>query len=493
MGEPSVEDLPPATYHDVVVDFTDVKPKVRTRTGNASEETGALAKPSVSENLIRDPARRLKGLQHIRVRKLSEAEIAAVDPGLVSSPLYEDDPPWHEIAKSIRLPSVAVRQVYPDYTNFIPCSKSSLLSTMTTLATPGSTPPIADLMRLHKNFERYQSNASFNFLVSLALQQDNLRQAKLLLRQVAARGWGNMETRKLRTRLMIRSGQWMDAWMSETSHGARPLPFPIWTEFMQGVKEPVIKRAYWYRKLIRRGLRPVFQTPDPRRVHLLMRNFPLLLPGQLAEMPPRAIFDITRWMLHLGQYEQALQISMGFFRALPPRINSRLQRICMNIIHLHLLPRRVSDTSEHAVASKTLGRLLSTHQAFRPNATTLYYLLRTLRRAQRRTVRAMRLIQSFRKRWGPCVVDDRVLRRLMSFALSEKKLGLCNAIWRYREMTKPFKEREEAQWQDVRHRWTTIRKSHGRYPHRRLFAQRGAEDYKWKALIRRLARKIRNA
>lgn len=36
-----------------------------------------------------------------------------VDPGLECTPPYEDDPPWHELAASIRLPSVAVRDPSP--------------------------------------------------------------------------------------------------------------------------------------------------------------------------------------------------------------------------------------------------------------------------------------------------------------------------------------------------------------------------------------------
>lgn len=356
------------------------------------------------------------------------------------------------------------------------------------LVLPGAVLPLYKLRRFHHSYPQYQSNATFNFLISLALQQDNIGAARELFEEMRLCGLGNVETRQLHVRMLVRTDQWDTAWEMEASQ--RPLPLPIWMEFTQAAREPHLRQVLRKRKFDREDTPMQIQRPalDTLRTQILLKNFPSLLPEQLAKMPPRVVFVVCRWMLQMNQRETAVNIATTFFKSLPAVLKPNLQRICMNIIHLYLLPQSPKAGSEYALARDVLNTFLSMHEAFVPDATTLFHLLRTLKRAKQRTTRALKLVRQYSERWGPAVIDQRVRRRLISIALSEKEVDIADMLMKQQEQANVLAEEDHAQWSDVIDRWTTIRNSTEKFPHRELFPQRGTEKYKSSLLFKRIRR-----
>ncbi|KAF7799750.1 hypothetical protein EIP86_010992 [Pleurotus ostreatoroseus] len=436
--------------------------------------------------------------REVYVCDVDDGDIPDVDPGLDPSPTYEADPPWEDVAYTAFLPSVFPRDPSPNYSKYIPRDETTMHRILLSLVLPGSVPPLEKLVRFHASYPEYQSNASFNFIISLSLQQDNNKVARKLLEEMQERGFGDVETRLLRVRMMIRSGRWEEAWEMESTRC--PLPLAIWMEFAQGSREPQLRQTLKQRKFAREGkhIDVPSQAADNLRTRLLFKHFPTMHPNKLAKMPARVIFVVCRWMIQNGERETAMQITTAFFNGLRREISLQVQRRCTDIIHLHLLPRGTEEQtaesrSEFTVAYKTVKELLAMHPSFRPDATTLFFLLRTLKRSHLRTIRALRLATEFRKRWGPDVIDQRVRRRLLSIALSENQLRIANQLAKQHGSARESAEEELAQWSDIVDRWTTVRESTEQLRHRELFPQQGTEKSKSGALFKRLRRLKRQA
>lgn len=143
----------------------------------------------------------------------------------------------------------------------------------------------------------------------------------------------------------------------------------------------------------------------------------------------RATFSLfIRRLLLEGLRGTAFTHAMAYIRHLCHGVKSLPEGTNANILTvLHILMHRKYGCVSYKVGMKILTEILAIHPDIKPNATTLYVLLQTLRGASRRGVRAVKALEWFAKRWED-VEDERVRRTIAKYGLeerSEKGLGIA--------------------------------------------------------------------
>lgn len=488
----------------------------------------------------------------------------ASPPGYEDDPPWDGGPPWDEILEEFReaghIPPLAIACIDPTIrVARAPTTRTGLYQHLIYLAYPrttGSTRPLRHLLRYHDAFSHLQSTGSYNYLMSLAIGTGEFDAATDLLGEMFERGFGNMETRALRVRLMVRRGFWERAWEEESASGE--LPLPVWLEFLgtvhhsippmlepeaveernrflahlrsmreamateatetaaaatppssldssesasgqtsadlpranledssqpsfedlnasygdwasapnlirleegsfvdsalggtviPGSEDPVASESpdnrlwrrrsqwdevddeTWHRPSQRLGQpAPVDITAEQGRYDTLMRHFPALTPEQSAKMPPRVTLMLVRWFIRTNNPQKAFSATESYFKNLPPKLSPVSRHACMNIVHAQLIPNK-PHLSGHYLARRTLVKLLRLHSDLKPDATTLLYLINSLRTVPQCGTAAMGLMQEFRRRFGPGVVDERVRWRLAWLALKERNLRVAERVF----------------------------------------------------------------
>ncbi|PSR73201.1 hypothetical protein PHLCEN_2v10922 [Hermanssonia centrifuga] len=321
------------------------------------------------------------------------------------------------------------------------------------------------LLIYHKHYRSLNSTRSFNRILALAIRQNKSRIAQDLFNEMQDRGvYHNVESRKLRTRMLVQQGCWYEAWELESAQGE--ILLPIWLEFLDIPQRSTVRTMQIPREGMAPELLPAKLVPPSTHVarfRLLLRNFPKIDSGQLAAMPPRTVYVIVRWMLRMHYRQPALDITTLYFRQLPQTINSSLHNLCLRIIHLHMLPGWKRGLSAHYIARRTLNTFLGMHPSFRPNPTTLFLLLRTLRSSKYCGTLAHQVVEEFKTRWGSSVIDGMVQQRVASLAIKEGRLDIASSCLHALDQ----------------HRHVLDETSYSR---------RGTEDREWKLLNGRLER-----
>ncbi|KAH9951039.1 hypothetical protein B0H21DRAFT_721097 [Amylocystis lapponica] len=305
------------------------------------------------------------------------------------------------------------------------------------------------LLAYHAAFPALHSSSTFNLLITLAIRFASFGTAEFLLKRMKAEGVApNLDTHKLRVRLMVRTGQWDRCWKEEREQAeerGQALPLTIWLEFFGTTKrgafrthprrdEQLSGRAtkaeeYPERPVDARGPRITGDFPstdaieDARKFRLLMEHGPSLTLQERARVYPRVMHHVLRALIRTDQRTLAMSLTAQYFQALPPQLDSEWRKTCLDIIHLHMAPGWKRNLSEHYVVKRTVLTFLGMHPSFRPTSTTLFLLLRTLRATKRSAELGQALVRNFTRRWGLHLVDDRVGRRLASFALKQGIYG----------------------------------------------------------------------
>ncbi|EKM61254.1 uncharacterized protein PHACADRAFT_247742 [Phanerochaete carnosa HHB-10118-sp] len=164
------------------------------------------------------------------------------------------------------------------------------------------------------------------------------------------------------------------------------------------------------------------------RYDTLMRHPPALTPEQSAMMPPRVTLMLVKWFIRANNRQAAFRATDSYFKNLPLKLGPVLRRACMNIVHAQLVPDK-PHLSGHYLARRMLAKLLRLHPDLKPDATTLLYLVNSLRTVPKCGTAAMSLVQEFRRRFGPEVVDERVRWRLAWLALKERSLRHAKRVF----------------------------------------------------------------
>lgn len=198
----------------------------------------ALTAPAKTTRVKQVSMRSANGLSGCTLDFVSQLlEACSEDPGRADVfPTYEDDPPWAEAIESMVDAGLAVAAIpcwgVSPHPIIIPQTKKALCTRLYTMSQGAlnAAELLESLIQYHTLYPDVQSNASYNFLISLAISSSRFSTARRLFEAMDAAGLQeNTETRKLWARLRIRLGYWEEAWKGEIRKG--PLPLPVWLEF----------------------------------------------------------------------------------------------------------------------------------------------------------------------------------------------------------------------------------------------------------------------
>jgi hypothetical protein len=377
-----------------------------------------------------------------------------------------------------------------------------------------SCPPLQSLVAYHSHFATsMRSCRSFNLLISLALRHASFATVRDLLTQMKReRIKGNMATWKLGVRWLVLAGKWQVGWAQveralERDRSDDPadkkrtkmndIPWPVWLEFLEIPKRGALRTRGWDTDGLR-PMRPLKHAGVQREVAMaryrtVMDHFPDLTTSVSGRESPRMVYLLVRMLLFTGQRELAKKMTKSYLHGLPPSLESYDRRVrkSLDLIHLHLAFRTPKwGVNAHYTAQETLKEYLALHPALRPNSTTTMLVLAALKRAMMCATYGWKFVKRFRRRWGARVVDSRVRRRIVSFALKEGR-------------SKILKEAESmegvSRW--ARQMWMAQRgvlggperhmKKHRNWllpAGRKVFSGKGREVFRWKSLRWRVTR-----
>ena len=388
---------------------------------------------------------------------LSEADLHSVDPGRGFG--VED---WVSDIPITVTPG-PIKTINPSPLQ-LPNSRKSLYRNLLTLLARANGP--VSLQALvsyysHPHSLAYHSTRSFNLLISLSIRHASFKTADLLLSQMKARGFNdNLETWKLRVRLMVRCGNWDAAWESVMStlrtHGWKErvgipgeygdgMPLPLWTEFMTTAKKGAIRKSTDFGIREQDGsykghekeelcedqtkdqTEETLEALNSGRLRLVMRHNPSMTPKAYTRMPPRVVYFIVWMMLRAKHFQDARDMTRFYLAGLPPKLDAATIRASLDIIHLHVTcsPRKRMSLQQHYSDRRTVEKFIAVHPDIKPNAKTLFLLLRSLRRTTYSGTLARQTANAFRRKWGCHVVSRRVRQRIITFAVAEGNLDLA--------------------------------------------------------------------
>jgi hypothetical protein len=443
---------------------------------------------------------------------LSEADMCSVDPARI--PDYElksncaSDA--SNISDSTRVNPESIETTAP-VPLLSPISCDSLFSNLLTLISlPKSPPHLQYLLSYHSRppCNAFHSTRSFNVLIAYAIRHASFKTAEDLLSRMTAEGIkGNLETWKLRVRLMVRCGKWdlalrsvirtlaQEGWqerMGIEDHGDG-MPLTIWIELMSTAKRGAFRGSIKHdiqgvdeghalernskeddqrEQLSKQRKLKASQALHSRRLQILMTHLPSLTTTQYTHMPARVVYLTVWMMLRAGDFSDAKTMTRLYLAGLPPSLDRGIIHASRNIIHLHI-PWGFSDSNalrEHQIIRSTVEEFFALHKDIKPNARTLFLLLRSFRRANLSGTLARQAVNDFRRKWGYHTESPHVRERVAVFAIRERNIALAESELR-RMIESRFQSRMYAAQTEVAGRTS-------RAGHLRLRLQPMSEIYK---------------
>ena len=266
------------------------------------------------------------------------------------------------------------------------------------------------------------------------------------------------------------------------------IPFPIWLEFCHArSKGPIIggtfnpktkKNSYW---------EPV--SLMSARSDVLNINRPPEIPA-LKDTPPAAIRNIVKLMVRSRLKHQALKLTESYFRALPLKMDSGVNRRCLDIVKIHLafnVKGRTSLTRFRAARSLFFS-LLSLNQSLRPTPDILMYILSPLKRVRPCGTIAWKFISLCKEKWGLEVEDRQVRRRVANLALKEGRMDIVETLSRV-EATDYSARQSHLTELEVVGDFARLRDRFLDRPSvQRIYPHNGRENYLWHRLRLRIRR-----
>lgn len=368
---------------------------------------------------------------------------------------------------------------------------------------------------MHDDYADSRSVQSYNFLISLTIAKKDYKTASGLLRGMSGRGIeGNMETKKLTVRYMLRRGMWAEAFARETSQG--PMSLLVWVEFLDVLGEGegdvqenngprqmsspgmewVDEKTMYRKRRPSAGTRatsnmrwrhpPAMDFLYPRsdatgimlaRHQLLMRHRPTLTPAQLALVPPRAVRLLVEWLLVNRHEEEAERITESYVQSIPPDLPEPTKDACMGVVNSML----ALDAKLGRDPRPRLRKFLALSHHLRPNATTIFLVLFAHRGVSSHPPRLLKILERARKTWGDRVVNEQVLFFIARRAMERNNARMLrNLIRDYEQLVAARQAEEDAIMES--------NKLIGRPSLDKIFHDRAREEGRWQWLRDHLRR-----
>ncbi|KAF8898824.1 hypothetical protein BD779DRAFT_39991 [Infundibulicybe gibba] len=300
-------------------------------------------------------------------------------------------------------------------------------------------PSFAALLEYHDLHPHQHSIHSYNLLIELAIRHNSFGTVPWLIRAMKKdKITANVETWKLKTRWLVRTGEWEVAWHQAQSSNihlhhtlkhthkstVRPrhnIPLPILLEFLQTPKRGGADNSPDQD----RGA----VSPNLAQYQVAMNHYTKSVSMDPTTISPHSAYFVVMMMLKLGESEAALEFTRSYFKGLPKAVTHPHARRCLDIVHLHLaLSPSPRGLCGFYMARKTCISLLALHPLLVPTSSTLLLLLRPLRQAKRCGTVAWKALHNFQAQWGVGVEDRRVRRRIINFALKEGRKDIAHLL-----------------------------------------------------------------
>ncbi|KIM75407.1 hypothetical protein PILCRDRAFT_827324 [Piloderma croceum F 1598] len=468
------------------------------------------------------------GIVPIHPEYLSEADTCSVDPARIPDSESENDcaSDASDISDLTRVDPEPIATIAP-VPLLSPNSPNSLFNNLLFLISRPEGPPHLQYLLsyyLRPSCRAFHSTRSFNLLISYAIRHASFKTAKYLLSRMTVEGIkGNMETWKLKVRLMVRCGEWDRAWRSvigtlaqegwqeqmgvQNFHGDG-IPLAIWIELMSTAKRGA------FRGPIKRGIQGIHaleanskedhhrgelskeqkmkasQASNSRRLQILMTHTPSLTATEYTRVPARLVYFTVWMMLRAGHFRDAKNMTRSYLAGLPPSLDPRTIRASLDIIHLHI-PwgfRGSNALREHQSVRSTVEEFLALHKDIRPDARTLFLLLRSFRRTTFSGTLARQAANDFCRKWGYRTESRRVRERITIFAIKEGNIALAESELR-KEMQSRFQEWTYAAQTEVL--GGTGRAGYSRLsmqPMSKIYKGHGVDKQRWRYLTQKVRR-----
>ncbi|PCH33879.1 hypothetical protein WOLCODRAFT_135368 [Wolfiporia cocos MD-104 SS10] len=491
--------------------------KLRQRGGDAAGASGSepsmgdhSAKLSCHTRAVARQSERSRPLGFAPVEEVDGdflSKVSVEDPGHDPQPSGQHEPPWSDIIASLSPLQRSRLSVWePSLTTSTdapaPRSADDLYQNLLFLRTLDPVPDLSSIVRYHREHREYHSTVSYNLLVALAIRHANFGLARTLLHEMAyARIPEDIMTRQLRARYRVRVGLWDQAWAHEVEWAEAEgiaMPLHVWLEYFDTEKRGAIReKLHGHKGDSGDGEGPKSASAETqrsvqleRRLRTLMRTLPSVTANEKNSIPLRAVHRIVRALIQTNARQHAISLTKFIFGHLPEKLVPAQADACLKIVHLHLMsdPNGKRGTQAHFEMQKILYELMDACPEIRPSSTTLFLLLRPLRRARACGDSAAIAVRTFVKRWGASVLDDKVRRRLASLAIKQGKLSLAASI--IRTQTAVVDLRRELAVEEA------VKAGALRRPRRRrlrlscafLIPRKSVEGRRWLSLRKRLGR-----
>lgn len=249
----------------------------------------------------------------------------------------------------------------------------------------------------------------------------------------------NEVTEKLVVRYLVSSAQWMTAWrqvMVRYSSVAN-IPMRVLLELLAPGTRNFRRPKRIHAKPLSHG-RPSYSYGDQEPTDekpsmpidtlvLILRRFPTLSLEELAKLPPRVVSYVVRGLLRNGHEESAILLTKNHLMSLPSTLTPMQVEFSRDLIHLHLTTGEVK-LANYKKRRRLVEALFALHPSLQPNARTVFLLMRYMARSQRCGIEAYLFFKHYRGRWGPTTdsMDNR--RRIIQYALKQRKYGIAKEI-----------------------------------------------------------------
>jgi hypothetical protein len=412
--------------------------------------------PAVNARSAHVRSRRSQAIAHVDAESLEEYQMDIA--GTAANYDRNYVPRGFQLDSALAIGQNSFVSTYPSSLSGFPISttRNSLYLNMLSLLQRGRPPPsLSQLIHYYAIQDRWLRSArSYGLLIELAIQRASFKTVRDLLTRMRADGIvADAQTQVLVIRWLVRTGRWEKAWrqVSEDLRKRRSSPLlgtsedrtllRQWLELFGTEKQRAFAYSHQPSPV---PVQPVESPTDPnplseedtarqqlREKHeLLLRRAPHSAGVASQRQNAWMVFTLAEAFLRAGDTISATHITRDYLRSLPSTVDERWRQRCVRIINLHAagLGNSGKGLERHMEIRKAVTELVSLSPSVVPTSTTLFLLLSSLRKCRRPFARGQRLVDQFVRRWGNSVVDDRVERRLSSFAVKENMLGRASAI-----------------------------------------------------------------
>ncbi|KLO13982.1 hypothetical protein SCHPADRAFT_939976 [Schizopora paradoxa] len=380
---------------------------------------------------------------------------------------------------------------------FHPTTSSGLLRKIIQITSFKPLPNFSRLLKFHDGYPHLHSTKTFNYLIQFAIRHTDYTTAATLLQRVLQSGLRfDTETRILHVRLLIRTDKMASALkmiQRDISNGLE-VPPELWIELLGyaepsrsgngGVNDDNTSKS--------NGNLVKLHLPEDRSMEwkgrLLASLSRTCLHIEDTRVLDRFVFFAVQLLLRQSDKQAAQSLTKEWLAKLPPRLNKPRSQRSLNILHLHLAHSDMGIKG-HLIAREFLKEFLQLCPTIEPNSSTLFLLLRSLKRScVNGTAIALSLVYSFQEKWSSSTVDRRVRRRIVAIALKEGKLDVARRWLRVEERLTRAQDNEALVRQVAGVQQPRSPENTKKLPMRRFMVGQEAENRKWTWVRRRYAR-----